>query len=335
MSVGPDRSGIDHGRHVPVVVSGARFVRNLPPASAVAASEDHHGEHAPGEERQAGRLDQDRTGVVVLAQEHELFVEARQAPQRCGGGQHETGGPVPVAVLDEDQHAEDDEAVECLDERYRDPVTDLAGVLEAVPRRGLFSSAVHHELRPEQATHTPGGHEHRRDEVQELHGGHLGAPASGEEGTDRDREEESAERRQAPVPHRQDLPRIGGVVRPVGHDVHEPGADDGGHHDPHEDARKPLPRIAALAKTALHVAVSEPERDGQADAVGMDQKWPDVKGHGYGLHVGDVLERPWEVPKAYRRHRVARRRGPGVPVTSPAWSAGDVRRQGAFDGRAG
>ena len=109
-----------------------------------------------------------------------------------------------------------------------------------------------------------------------------------------------AERRQPAVPDLEDLTGVGGVGREVGEHVEQAGPDDRGGHDPEEHAGEPLGGVAVGPQPPLEVAVGEPERHRQPDAVGVDHdgRGPEVEGDGDGLHGG-----PWdgrvEAPRAH------------------------------------
>ena len=132
----------------------------------LAPPEQHHGDHAHGEQSETGPLDQRGAVVVVLLQEDVLFEETGQAPQGGGGGQDEADGPFADVVLDQDEDGEDDEAVEGLNQRDRHPLARLTGVAKPPPCRRPTAPSGHHQLRSEEPSHPPGGHEDGADDVE-------------------------------------------------------------------------------------------------------------------------------------------------------------------------
>ncbi len=86
------------------------------------------------------------------------------------------------------------------------------------------------------------------------------------------------------MPDGDDPSRVVGVVAEVREHVHRPCADDGGQDDPEENREEPLRGVAVLTQSPFEVGEPEPERDGEADAVGVDLEGANVEGDGDGCH---------------------------------------------------
>ena len=142
--------------------------------------------------------------MAVLTEPQVLVQEPLDAPEHHRDPDDAPGreagpcgavGPPPEAALQGDEHAEDREVLQGLEDRDREPLAGLAGVVHAEPLVGRVPPAGHHELWPEQPAHRPGGHEHRRDQVESLDDAQIRATPVGLPDPGRNGEEDPAERR--------------------------------------------------------------------------------------------------------------------------------------------
>ena len=171
------------------------------------------------------------------------------------------------------------------------PSTGLAGVVHPEPLVCRVSAAGVHQLGTEQAAHGPAGQEDGHGQIEGASERELGAAAPGEDDPGGDGGDDAAEGRQPAVPDGEDARGVVRVVAQIREHVHRPCADDGGQDDPEEDREEPVGGVAVLAQSPLEVGEPEPERDGEADAVGMDLEGPDVEGDGDGCHGWRALAR--------------------------------------------
>ena len=129
-----------------------------------------------GAQRQAGGLHQQGADVARVAQPKMLFCESGRVPTDAIVG----GEMKPVRSFRDcvrsDQDPEDHERLDRLEDRDRQALADLPGVVHAEPLVGRVTTPGDHELRTEQPADSPCCHEHRRDDVERLivcRDGHL------------------------------------------------------------------------------------------------------------------------------------------------------------------
>ena len=152
----------------------------------------------------------------------------QEGPGRPGslpGRRHRGRGAQPP--LDQQQDAEDGEVLHGLEDRHRQPLAGLVGVVHPEPLVGAVTTSGHHQLGTEQPAHAPAGHEHRCHEVGEAQSRELRTPPPRADDGHRDGEQEPPERREPALPDGEDLARIVGVVGEVGDHVEGTGAHDG------------------------------------------------------------------------------------------------------------
>ena len=184
---------------------------------------------------------------------------AGAAPSAAAAG---TGAGRAQPPLDQQQDAEDGEVLHGLEDRNREALADLVGVVHAEPLVGRVPTAGHHELGAEQSADAPARHEHRSHQVGEAQRRELGTASPGGDEGDRHGEQQPAERGEPALPDGEDLSRVVRVVGEVGQDVEGAGADDGGDDHPHEHAGDPLPRIAGVAAVSARCSGGRTRRSG-------------------------------------------------------------------------